>query len=98
MGIGLIKETIALRKESLQQDKEYTNELLVDDIIAYLGYNKRLDAGVRRRVSDDIDWEISYPDNDIKMMVKVYSYGHVPDQTEIDSIASIARDSKYKYV
>lgn len=96
MGIGLIKETIALRKESLQQDKEYTNELLVDDIIAYLGYNKRLDAGVRRRVSDDIDWEISYPDNDTKMMVKVYSYGHVPDQTEIDSIASIARDSKYK--
>ncbi|MBO5386789.1 MAG: hypothetical protein J6A59_01415 [Lachnospiraceae bacterium] len=96
MSIGLIKETIALRKESLQQDKEYTNELLVDDIIAYLGYNKRLDAGVKRRVSDNIDWEISYPEDDIKMMVKVYSYGYVPDQDEIDAIANIGRYNKYK--
>lgn len=95
MSIGLIKETISLRKDLLQKDKEYTNELLVDEIISYLGYNKRLDAGVNRRISDDIDWEIIDEAKNISMMVKVFSYGYNPNQDDIDRIATLGKEKNY---
>lgn len=76
MGIDLsvVKETIEINKEELKGNKELTNELLIDDIMLALGYNKKRNLGVRRVYGSNIDWEINIGDKK-RFVVKTIGYG-----------------------
>lgn len=76
MGVDFssIKYTIELNKDKLIDNKELTNELLVDDIMLALGYNKKRTKGVNRLFdSKDADWEVII-DGEKRLFVKVIGY------------------------
>lgn len=98
MDINSIKETLEAKRDIVENDKESTNELLVDDLVTYLRYNKRLDKGTKRRISEDIDWEIQYDSEDSskKLMIKVYGHGAEISEDEILRVNNIALEKGYQ--
>lgn len=93
--IESIKNTIALKKEQLKSDQVLTDELLVDDLVKALGYNKRTDDCVKRRVSKDIDWEITGEAG--SLMIKTYPYGYDFTTEEITRVADVCKEHNYNF-
>ena len=56
--LGYVKETISLRENDIKCNEFETNNLLMDDILLALGYNKRRDRGVRAVYTPGADWEV----------------------------------------
>lgn len=68
-----VKETIELRREDIENNEFETNNLLLDDILIALGYNKRREPGVKALYSSNADWEIIY-NGETRFIVAVYGY------------------------
>ena len=90
-GLSAVKEVIDLRKADIIGDKFETNDLLMDDILIALGYNKRKDRGVKHinshESSSKVDWEI-WEDGKCRFIIKVYGYS-------LDKLPDIQEDEKW---
>lgn len=87
-----IESTIEINRDRLKSNKELTNELLVDDLMLALGYNKKRNTNVKRLYNSTIDWEVILS-NENKFAVITVGFG---DDLEID-IESII-DSDYDFI
>ena len=61
-----IKDTIATHLDELKNEPYSINELLIEDILAGLGYNRRKDTNIKRIYQDSLSWKIA---NHIGIMV-----------------------------
>lgn len=69
--VETIEETIADRGSEMENSSQLTNELIVDDLILGLGYNKKRDHNVLRTFDKPFDWEIAV--SGCKLAIKVFS-------------------------
>lgn len=97
MSIEILKETLDVWGNKLRGDKNETNELLVDEVVKTLGYNKRLDKNVRRKVSEDVDWELIHSSG-VKIAIKVYPYGEEINDSELRELEDKLKDQDYDII
>lgn len=71
--LSIVKETMEINKEELKGNRELTNELLIDDIMLALGYNKKRNTGVKRIYGSDVDWDISINEQK-RFVIKTIGY------------------------
>lgn len=74
MNLQSIKETIELNLEDITGNRELTNEIVIDDIMLSMGYNKKRVRGVKRVYNSDIDWEIII-NEEHRFIVRTIGYG-----------------------
>lgn len=60
MGLNFVElnETLSINKDSMTNNRMLTNELMIDDIMVGLGYNKKRDSSVKRIYESELDWEV----------------------------------------
>ncbi|WP_302320425.1 hypothetical protein, partial [uncultured Duncaniella sp.] len=73
LNIKEITETLEFNKEDLKGNRQLTNEMIVDDIMLGLGYNKRRDRSIQRLFDGLIDWIVT-TNSGKKVAVKVLAY------------------------
>lgn len=74
LNLSFVKETIEINRGELVGNRALTNELLVDDIMLALGYNKKRNTGVKRIYGFDLDWEVCIDEHN-RFVVKTVGYG-----------------------
>lgn len=85
LNIEEFRETIEINRQELINNRNLTNELIVDDIMISLGYNKKRDNSIKRLYDKSVDW-IVQQDGKMKLAVKVFAL----DENEINEELSIA--------
>lgn len=74
-----IRGTVELYKDKMVNDPELTNELLANDILLTLGYDKRRNLGVKwHRSNTSRQWEIYGPNEEPWFIFRVYGYKSIP--------------------
>lgn len=97
-GLEYVKETIELRKSDIENNEFETNNLLLDDILIALGYNKRRELGVKAIYSGNADWEVII-DNDARFIVAVYGYNSTkPSMEQLNHTFDMAEESSFRFV
>lgn len=83
MGIDVkeLLETIEINRKEMSKSAALTNELVIDDIMIGLGYNKKKDSSVKRVYDSGVDWEV-IESNKAKLSVKVLALGESLDNCE----------------
>lgn len=93
-----VKETIDLRKDDIQNNEFETNDLLMEDILQALGYNKKRDPGVKAVYSGEVNWQVGI--NGENRFV-VYVHGYMCNES-LDSIpvsvTTYAKDNGYPII
>lgn len=92
-----ILETIELNKEDLAEDRIMMNELVVDDIMQGLGYNKRKNKSVKRITAGIIDWAVS-EDEVNKLAVRTYPLNESVDESMIKQTAPFCKNNNYQII
>lgn len=92
-----IKETLEVNRDSIINDRELTDEYIVDDLMLALGYNKKRDANVKKVRDGQIDWEV-LDDGKIKLAVKVFSISDGEEPDELSSTLKFCADKRIKVV
>ena len=96
-GLEYVQETINLRSQDIQGNRIETNNMLMDDILLALGYNKRREKGITPVYDSDIDWEISVGE-DNRFVISVIGYGDtIPTRESIQSLHRL-KDSNYRFL
>ena len=75
-----LKETIEINKDIMVDNVDATNDMLVDDILLELGYNRKRDINVKRLYNEELDWNIINEGKEI--FVKVIPYN---EEVELDN-------------
>lgn len=75
-----LKETIEVNKNIMVDNADATNDMLVDDILLELGYNRKRDINVKRLYNEELDWNILNKGKEI--FVKVIPYN---EEVELDN-------------
>lgn len=97
-GLEYVKETIEFRKGDIENNEFETNNLLLDDILISLGYNKRRESGIKSVYSGDADWEISCG-GEPRFVIAVYGYNsEKPSLEQLDRVFDFAYNGDYPYI
>lgn len=94
ISIGEIKETLNLKRDEMSNNRELTNELIIDDLMIYLGYNKKRDINVKKASNSKLDWEITEPGNH-RIALKVYAINEEIEQPEISEAIEACKSKKF---
>lgn len=87
-----LRETLKINYDDMLNDRMMTNDLIVDDLMVELGYNKKRDKLVKRLFNETIDWEVRSENNECKLAVRVFALG-----TEIDTDFTIELKTVMEY-
>lgn len=93
-----VKETIDLRKDEIRSNEFETNDLLMEDILRALGYNRKRDTGVKAIYSNEANWQVAI-NGEPRFIVYVYGY-ECEDSIEVvpNSAIQFADDNGYNYI
>ena len=95
LNIKEITETLEFNKEDLKGNRMLTNEIIVDDIMLGLGYNKRRDKSVQRMYGKLIDW-IVVTNSGKKIAFKVLSLDEtVETALDMEDTIKYCTDARY---
>lgn len=95
LNIKEITETIEFNKEDLKCNRMLTNEIIVDDIMLGLGYNKRRDKSVQRIYNKLIDWMVVTTSGK-KIAFKVLSLDETMDSaSDMDDTIKYCTEARY---
>lgn len=75
-----LKDTIEINKDIMVDNADATNDMLVEDILLELGYNRKRDTNVKRLYNEELDWNILNKGKEI--FVKVIPYN---EEVELDN-------------
>ena len=97
-GLEYVKETIDLRQSDILDNAFETNNLLLDDILLALGYNKRREPGVKAIYSGGVDWEVACGGEN-RFVVSVAGYGsNTTDNEQISTATDYAENGDFQFV
>ena len=89
--LSLVTDIIGIHEEKLLGNRELTNELLVDELMLALGYDKKRNTGVKRLYDEEIDWEVS-SDGHKRLAVKTMGYGKELGDNILDTADIVNHD------
>lgn len=95
--VDSINETVDCKREELTGNKQLTNELIVDDLMLGLEYNKKKDTNVKIMFDYDVDWEVKSADG-VSMAVKVYGLGSGINSSEVKSLQGYCKNNNVQLV
>ena len=96
LNVEELRETLEINRNELRNNRMLTNELIIDDIMVGLGYNKKRDKSVKRLYDHLLDWEvINEGEVTIKIAVKVYAIGERLSQSELDSVLDECKEKRF---
>lgn len=93
LNIDEFKETIEINKDDLENNKAIVNELIVDDLLITLGYNKKKDRAVKRVYDGLVDWEIIY--SNYKLAVVTFSASTEINAETYADAANFCAEARY---
>lgn len=91
-----MREIVDNNQEELQNNINVTNELLVDEIMLLMGYNKKRIRGIHRIYSDDIDWKVTIGDNK-RFVIDTVAYGVEITENDIDTAAQYCVENEFPF-
>ena len=91
-----MREIVDNNQEELQNNINVTNELLVDEIMLLMGYNKKRIRGIHRIYSDDIDWKVTIGDNK-RFVIDTVAYGTDITENDIDTAAEYCAENEFPF-
>lgn len=94
INIKELGETLKARHDDMVGNRMLTNELIVDDIMVELGYNKKRDTGVKRLYTGKLDWEITVP-NGKRIAVKVFAIDEEVNTEELNDTISFCKEKRF---
>ena len=94
INIKELGETLKARHDDMVGNRMLTNELIVDDIMVELGYNKKRDTGVKRLYTGKLDWEITVP-NGKRIAVKVFAIDEEINTEELNDTISFCKEKRF---
>lgn len=86
-------KTLWDRYEDMKGDKEATDDLVVDDLLLDLGYNKKRNKNIKRYHGDEIDWSIKTPSGN-SIAVKVYALNTELPSAEREKTIQLCKGKK----
>ena len=93
-----VQETIELRKDDIRDNEFETNDLLIEDILKALGYNKKRDTGVKAVYSGEVNWQVSI-NGENRFVVYVKGFGCEEQIGDIpSSVISYADTNEYPFI
>lgn len=96
LNVEELRETLEINRNDLRNNRMLTNELIIDDIMVGLGYNKKRDKSVKRLYDHLLDWEvINEGEVTIKIAVKVYAIDERLSQSELDSVLDECKEKRF---
>lgn len=94
LNINEIRETLQINRSDMTNNRMLTNELIIDDFMVGLGYNKKRDTSVKRCYNGEVDWEVSSPTG-FRIAVKVFAIGETLIQEELDKAMAYAGEKRF---
>lgn len=91
-----MREIVDNNQEELQNNINVTNELLVDEIMLLMGYNKKRIRGIHRIYSDDIDWKVTIGDNK-RFVIDTVAYGMEITEDDINTAAQYCAENEFPF-
>lgn len=91
-----MREIVDNNQEELQNNINVTNELLVDEIMLLMGYNKKRIRGIHRIYSDDIDWKVTIGDNK-RFVIDTVAYGMEITEADINTAAEYCVENEFPF-
>lgn len=91
-----MREIVDNNQEELQNNINVTNELLVDEIMLLMGYNKKRIRGIHRIYSDDIDWKVTIGDNK-RFVIDTVAYGVEITEDDINTAAQYCAENEFPF-
>lgn len=91
-----MREIVDNNQEELQNNINVTNELLVDEIMLLMGYNKKRIRGIHRIYSDDIDWKVTIGDNK-RFVIDTVAYGVEITEDDINTAALYCAENEFPF-
>ena len=92
LSVDALRETLDVNRDELRDNRMLTNELLIDDIMIDLGYNKKRDKNVKRIYSSELDWEVQKEDK-IILGVRVFPTDSEISGDEVEKAESYAKSN-----
>lgn len=89
INFNFLQDTIDINKYDMSNSSDATNDMLVDDILIELGYNRKRDPNVKRLYNSDIDWSINHGEKLTNIRVKPYGAEINEDTIKIPEDADI---------
>lgn len=94
MDFKYTSKVLEINKDRLIGNRELTNEILVDDIMINLGYNKKLMNSINRVYTNDkVDWVVCI-DGHTRILLKTVPYGTI---TKIEDSIEIEWESIFDF-
>lgn len=98
LNVAEIAETLELNSEELKGNRMLTNEIIVDDIMLGLGYNKKRDKQVQRLYTGVLDW-VAVSTSGRKLAVKVFAYDEdALNNEELTEALNFCLEKRYSVV
>lgn len=89
-----IRATVSVNREEIESDAESVDDLIVNDFLVGLGYNRKKDKNVRKLSKDEIvDWKISVTTSDKTESLIFVSVQSLNDDTDAESKIESLEDS-----
>lgn len=92
--INEIRELLEINRSEMTNDRDATNDLIIDDLMVELGYNRKRDKSVKRLHNESIDWEVLSATGS-RIAVKVFAIGEPLSQQELDTAMKFSADKRF---
>lgn len=94
-----LRETLNINRSDMVNDRAATNDLIIDDFMVELGYNRKRDKSVKRcyNTSDSegaVDWEVLTATGS-RLAVKVFAIDEMLNQSELDKAMQYCIDKRF---
>lgn len=97
VNISEMLETLKECYDEMKGDVESTNDLIIDDFLISLGYNKKRNKNIRRTRNKKVDWEI-VTESGSRIAIKVYAIGNtIDDKSKLETIEA-GEKAKYDVI
>lgn len=93
LDIKELRETFEVNSDELKDNRNLVNELIVDDLMVGLGFNKKRDKTVKRLYNEPVDWEVLA--QNIKMAVKVFSLSDTDINDELKETIKFCLEKRF---
>ena len=98
LNIEEIRDTLNLNREDIVNNRELTNEYIVEDLMIELGYNKRKNKAVKETIGEPLSWKV-YDKNtseEALLAVKVFGVDEAMDNDELNEALKNAHEGNFK--
>lgn len=93
LDIKELRETFEVNGDELKDNRNLVNELIVDDLMVGLGFNKKRDKTVKRLYNEPVDWEVLAQNT--KMAVKVFSLSDTDINDELKETITFCLEKRF---